>query len=201
MFVRLGSAYQPHRAHVVRGVLEAHGIPAVIWHEAALHFYAPGWEPCSIMIPEGEAEAALEVMNARPEEPPPQEGAAETVAPFQKYPAFLDWVITLAAVLLLCGVATVAGMVLGEIAEGRHLGVYQDAGTVNPLDLLQYLVVVVPVGALVGAVLLKLCMAPLVIWEGSRWVALLAYLWVRILFLFLPMALATIAELGLFGEG
>lgn len=191
MFVRLGSAYQPHRAHVVRGVLEAHGIPAEVWHETAAHLYAPGWEPCSIMIPADEAEAALEVMNARPEEPPPQDGAAEAVVSFRKYPTFLDWVITVAAVLLLCGVATMAGMVLGEIAEGRQIGVYQDAGTVNPLDLLKYLVVVVPVGALAGAVILKLFMAPLVIWEGSRW----------IFFFLVPMALGTIAEMGLFGDG
>jgi hypothetical protein len=202
MFVRLGSAYQPHRAHVVRGVLEAHGIPAVIWHEAALHLYSPGWEPCSIMIPEGEAEAALEVMNARPEEPPPQEGAAEMVAPFQKYPAFLDWAFTVAVVLLLIGVASVAGMVMEEIFEGRRIGVYQDPGTVNPLDLLRYLVIVVPLGALAGAALLKLCMAPLVIWKGSRWMGMLAYLWVQwILFVVVPVAIATNFELRRFADG
>ena len=46
----------------------------------------------------------------------------------------------------------------------------------------------------------KLCMAPLVIWEGNRWMGMLAYVWVQwILFVVVPVAIATIAFTGAAG--
>lgn len=193
MFVRLGSAYEPHRAHVVRGVLEAHGIPVEVWHEEALHLYTPGWQPCSVMIPEEEVEAALEVMNARPVEPLLEAGAAEEAPPVQKYPAFLDWALTFAAVLLLAGIAQMAGSMLEEL-EGHRLGGYH-AGRISAADVMLYLVVVVPVGGVTAAAFLKLCMAPLAIWNGDRWMGMVAYLWVRwFLFVVVLVALCIVLE-------
>lgn len=199
MFVRLGSAYYPHRAHVVRGVLEAHGIPVEIWHEQALHLYMPGWEPCSVMIPEDDVEAALEVMNARPEELLPEEGGEEPAPAFQKYPGFLDWAIAVAAMLLFVGVSQVVGAIWEEL-DGSRFGGYH-AGRIHVVDLMLYLVAVVPLGGLMGAAILKLCMVPLVICEGNKWMGLLAYLWVQwLLSITVSLAIGFVSEVVRLGN-
>ncbi|WP_113958410.1 hypothetical protein [Roseimicrobium gellanilyticum] len=141
------------------------------------------------MIPEEEVDAAIEVMNATPEELP-EEGGADVPPPLLKYPTFLDWAVTGAALLLFFGIAVVLATMLEELGQSRYGG-YYESGQLEPRDMLLYLVVVVPVGALAVAVLLKVFMAPLVIWDGDRWMGMIAYLWVRwILFVVVPIALA-----------
>jgi hypothetical protein len=100
------------------------------------------------------------------------------VPPFQKYPAFLDWAITAAAVLLLAGASHVVATMVDELTDPRFGG-YHGGGRISAVEVMLYIVVVVPVGGVVAGAALKLCMVPLVIWNGSRWMGLLAYLWVR----------------------
>ena len=190
MFVQLGSTYHPHRAHVVRGVLEAHGIPVEVLHEESAHLYAPGWQPCFVMIPEDDAEAALEVMNACPESPLPEDASGEVMAPFRKHPTFLDWLITGAGLLLLFGMSEGVATVLEQM-ESTSTGVYFDSSQLNPIDIIVYVVGVVPAGGVLFAVMITVFMAPLMIWDGDRWMGMIAYLFVRwLLFFALPVLVA-----------
>lgn len=78
MLVRLGSTTAPHRAHILRGLLQSHGIPAFVWHEQAAHLYVPGTEiACSVMVDDGDESDVREILAAPPEEMPVGEVAGE----------------------------------------------------------------------------------------------------------------------------
>ena len=194
MFVRLGSAYQPHRAHVVRGVLEAHGIPVEVWHEEAAHLYSPGWEPCSVMIPEDEVEAALEVMNARPEELLPEDASAEITVPFRRYPTFLDWMITGAGLILLVGMVEVVSL-MPHGMHSRRGGLVSTSGPADPFYALVWLLALVPAAGMLFAALMTVVMVPLVALRGSRWMGLIAYLFAGwFLWIVVPTVIAVVTH-------
>ena len=89
MFVWLGDTYDIHRAHIVRGMLEAHGVRAVVWHEMpVITGFMPGWLSCQLMIPEDDAEATQQIINARPHERHPEEETPE-FPPLKKYPGHI----------------------------------------------------------------------------------------------------------------
>lgn len=183
MFVELGCTYDIHRAHMVRGILETHGVPAEVWHEAPLiGDFVPGWLGCSVVVPEDQFEAAVEILNARPEEIPEQDGAGEIAVPFRKHPTFLDWLIVGAGTLLLSGVTQALAM-MPEHVEQAHTR----STLVEPEAAAIYLVFVVPVGGAVFAMLATLFLAPLKIWDGDRWMGMLAYLFVLLVLFAIPV--------------
>jgi hypothetical protein len=186
MFVRLGTTYDMHRAHIVRGVLESHGVPAAVWHEAPHPGFIPGWLGCDVVVPEEEYEAAVEVLHARPEEIPEQ-GTADAMAPFRKHPTFLDWVLVGGGLILVFGILYVFALIPEHVGRG-----HTHATLMEPMEVLTFLVMV-PVAALSFAVLITVALAPLRIWDGNRWMGMIAYLFVRwFLCVVLPVLVAAI---------
>ena len=176
---------------MVRGVLETHGVPAEVWHEAPLiGDFVPGWLGCPVVVPEDEFDAAVEILNARPEDMPEQDGTGEVATPFRKHPTFLDWLMTGAALLLLSGVTSVLAMMPERMEQTR-------SSIVDPVDVMIYLALVVPGGGAVFAMLITVFLAPLKIWDGDRWMGMIAYLFVR-WFVFFALPVLVAAACGAF---
>lgn len=197
MFVQVGCTYDMHRAHVVRGVLEAHGVPAEVWHESPLiGDFVPGWLGCFVVVREDEYDAAVEVLNTRPEEIPEQDGTGEIPSSYQKYPGFVDYLIFGALLPLIAGVVVMLGKILGQLEPDGSAGSYStEAG--DPVEVLKFFVITVPSVAVCFACLSVVCMAPLSIYKESRWLGMIAYVWVRcLLFVLLPATLAWLCSEG-----
>jgi hypothetical protein len=62
--------FDPFSAHIYRGVLEAHGVRAVVWNDV-LSSVQPMffWQECRVVIAEEDREAAAEIVNAPLEQP------------------------------------------------------------------------------------------------------------------------------------
>ncbi len=189
MFIRIGCTYQLHRAHLVRGILESHGIPAVVWHEAPLyHEFAPGWLGCDVMVHEEDHEDACTILQARPLEDEPESAGEETSswredhdlsAGWQRFPGFRDWLVT-GVIVLAAGLAISLPLTLLESAiasseTSTGYARYTDTG-IRPETLLGLVL-----SPLVFALLAPVIMAPYTIWRDDPWMGLLAWLYIRAL--------------------
>ncbi|HWB02638.1 MAG TPA: DUF2007 domain-containing protein [Verrucomicrobiales bacterium] len=90
------------RAHIVRGVLEEHGIPAVVRHDGGAAFYGPlacgGYE---LLVEEEDVMPAAEVLNTLPPVAADERASAD---PPRRPPSYAS----VLAVLLIIGVLAVA---------------------------------------------------------------------------------------------
>src|ERR1017187_364151 len=64
MLVRLGFTFHPHRAHIVRGLLEENGLTAAVWHDHVAHIYGPGVFGCAVMVDDDDMDEVRAIMTA-----------------------------------------------------------------------------------------------------------------------------------------
>jgi hypothetical protein len=186
MFVELGSATDVWRAHVVRGILASHGIEAVIWHENAVHIYAPGWGPhCVLLVNEDDADDAMEVMRARPEPVSESDNIPMmTVAP-DILPGF--WALLLMGVCL-CALFSLIELILyllthlSEHSKSHYSPPIRDSLAISPLDA--------PLSGVAWGVVAYLMFLPLRGVKDGSWMAMVAYLWLRVLLIALTLGLS-----------
>jgi Putative prokaryotic signal transducing protein len=174
MFVALGNTFEPHRAHLVHGLLECHGIQSFVWGGHQANIWGTGVLTCSVVVDDEDLTAACEVMNGPHEEMPSIDEREEVPQEYQSLPDFLScfqvalgsvtfcvglWAFSQAAILL------VIGRVMTAIA-----------GLSANIVGLMVLVLVVVLECLLWAVCLQVMLLPFRLGKGKRWMALLAFL-------------------------
>lgn len=182
MVARLAFTFAPHRAHIVQGILAAHGVSSWVWFEQAAHFYAPGLFGLAVMVNEDDMEDAREIINAPCEDWSSQSDANEINPAYQVLPGFLT--CALAAFFATLGSLALRYLfhALFKIVSGRAMSSWNHDDVETMSEIVQTLVFS-PVLALTWASLLWIFFLPLRMYKESPWMGLLAYLWVRVGFM------------------
>lgn len=182
MFVELGSSSDVWRAHIARGILAAHGIDAVLWHENAVHIYGPGWGAhCIVLVDEDDAGDAVEVLQARPEATPSGDDLPDTVTPGDFFPGL--WASILGAGILWV-IAAVIELAIHFLMHLNNRPFPQDEAP------FRFPLLGAPFFALFAGFLMYITMLPLRAIKGGSWMALVAYFWVKVVLLILAVGIA-----------
>jgi hypothetical protein len=190
MLLRLGCTFLPHRAFIVQGILEAHGIVASVWHQNVAYLFCPGFQGCAVMVDAEDEEAVREILGAAPSEEiigHNRELPEDAVL----YPGWVSCFIVAIAAQLAFVAASLILAVLSQIVSGHAMrsGVPRfESG----LDFV-WVLIWAPCTSLAWAGSVQALLFPLRIWNDSRWMGLIAYLWARFIFPSLVIVAAPLA--------
>lgn len=126
MFVHFATTHYLWRAHIVRGVLECHGIPASVAGEESALLYGPApVRGVRVLIREGDLEDAIKVLGSAPEDVADDSAAvAAPAAPVIAPDAFSIGVAVLAIIAVRTLLLALAATTLPEYLQRATLAMW-----------------------------------------------------------------------------